>query len=345
MRLKVVIGVSIAIVCTVATVWFFIQTQSVVSKFLTEYTNAQPSEQETVATHYLERMDLSTMLGALESKYKNSECHVQAHPVGRAVYKKTLNFSAALAQCGKGCNDGCVHGVFMGMFSTDSDTLGGVINEEDSDEYIAHVRAEAKTICQRPEVEAVVQSTFCVHGLGHVFAYVSDYNLPKAIESCDVFEREDIRRVCAGGVFMEYSTYEPKYDELRRKELHLCDTYPNYPMHCYRYIAKHSIFAWGSARSAIHACEVLEQREQRACIAGIAFAMTMPPMLATDTGLDFLCTVLPMQQQRAWCEYGALLKVANNIGDGSYVACDEMAEKYRTRCRNMVDENRALSVE
>lgn len=298
------------------------------NSFVLQSARADEIARERIAQTYLQTYTASELLNALENADRIS-CHTKAHPIGRAVYARTKNLSDSIAQCGSTCGDGCFHGALMEMFSSDSDTLGGVINEEAPEAYIAHVRAAAKDLCAQPEVADSVLPSFCLHGLGHVFAYVSDYDLAGSIESCSIFQG-DARKPCVSGVYMEYMSAEKNTGALSEKSFSPC-TAGEWSRFCFRFKGESSIAAWGSVPAALEACQTLTRELRSQCIAGIGFAKSTKDMFATASGPDSVCGTLTGEDKRS-CVQGAMMQIAVSEPILSNAVCDRMDAAFRTLC-------------
>lgn len=324
--------------------YFHARDERDISGFLAVYDGMPTQDQQRIAARYLERYSARQLLGELEKRYPYAACHRQSHSIGRAVYDRTQNFTDSIAACGTGCNDGCFHGALMELFSTDSDTLGGVINDEDPQEYLGHVRAEAASLCARPDVASLVQTVFCTHGLGHVFSFVTNYDLPSAIESCNIFKNIDARAPCASGVFMEYMANTAKFDELTTKGLEPCDAYPSYEFQCFRYKAPHFIKAWGGLKNALDACREFDAATRVVCFKGIGFAVGRSAMFENGTVEQNACPGQSVADTDV-CVDGAISRVVSTTDKQSNEACNVMKEPYKARCIEWLEKQREVTIE
>lgn len=113
-------------------------------------------------------------------------CHILAHSVGRALYKKdSSNWREALRKVTKECNYGAIHGIAEGYASD-----GGVLDKK-----------VIPTLCMRDDG--------CNHGIGHVLLVQTENDLPKSLSLCDAFAKESKEaHWCLTGVFMEKMTMQ-----------------------------------------------------------------------------------------------------------------------------------------
>lgn len=223
----------------------------------------------------------------------------------------------------------------MQMFSTDSDTLGGVIEEESTAEYLTHVQKVAHDLCTRPDVESVVHTRYCYHGLGHVFAYLSGNDLDATIRSCDTLRTPYGRGNCATGGFMEYLMSTSSVAVQNTKDDDVCDIHPQYRKACYRYKAYGWMQAWGGYEPALRGCDQFGEHRLQ-CIQSTAQAQAAAVIVESADNIRKLCKTLTGDGRIA-CIEGALLRVTElNNGDDSDQACANVEEPYHQYCLNYI---------
>ncbi|MBP9757721.1 MAG: hypothetical protein KBD06_03920 [Candidatus Pacebacteria bacterium] len=302
-----------------------------IADFQSEYSAGEFAERVVVAGRYLDSFSTQELNSAIEDQNAEGFCHSQAHALGRAVYKRYSNFSEAILQCGNSCTFGCFHGVLMEMFSTESDTLGGVIEEESPQQYLSHVESIAKDLCTRPDVQTAVKARHCYHGLGHVFEHLSADDLGAGLKACEIFENEYAATQCRSGVFMEYLLSSSSESILYTKGEEPCDAYPDFADKCYRFKAYGWIYAWGGIAPALAGCDAFG-KNALLCIKNTAEATSTPLLLSSNEGIEKICGTL-RGEKRSACIGGALTKIIDvNDGDDSERVCDEVASSYRDRC-------------
>lgn len=300
-------------------------------EFREAYTGRSLSAQTDIATRYLRSFSPRELNESIEKQNEEGFCHSQAHGLGRAVYKKYPNLSEAIRQCGNACTFGCFHGVLMEMFSSDSDTLGGVIEEEAPEDYIRGVQTAAKDICDKPEVTSVVKARYCFHGMGHVFGYLNGTDLNRGLASCDIYTDPYAGSYCRSGVFMEYLFSTSSVDLLNSKGPEPCDSYPAYMNKCFRYKAYGWLTVWGGIEPALRGCDVFGDA-MLMCISNTAEAYATVPLLSTAEGFEAICGSLHGKKHDV-CVQGALMKIIDlNNGDDTERVCDVVAPEYRTAC-------------
>ncbi len=307
-----------------------------VDAFVDAYLKSDEVGREAMTVAYLQNHPVAGLLENLEARESILQCHTDSHAIGRALYRVDPNLNDAISQCGTRCKNGCFHGVLMGLFSTNSDTMGGAIEDETPEAYIAHVTSVAKDLCGWKDVAGVIRPGSCVHGLGHVFTYVTNYDLKKSIGACGVF-RTGARSACTGGAFMEYMYSEKEEESMVTRDIAPCDAYPQFMEECFRYKARGWVAAWGGATTGMEACTRLTGDIRAECIRGVAYEAIEPPMLKKSTGIDWLCDSLSEEDHRA-CTSGAVMKVVVNFGGDAGPECDLMAPRFASICRSKLKE-------
>lgn len=326
--LIVLIGSAIAVVAVYGWKEFRYPT---IAEFQRAYAQGDVLQQRAVAETYLKYFSPAELLQAIEVANADTTCHSQGHGIGRALYKSNPNFSAVIQQCGGSCTHGCFHGAMMEMFSTESDTLGGVIEDKTPESYLKHIQAVASELCTEPQVVSVVHPRFCTHGLGHVFAYFSPHDMDAAVHSCERLKTKFGVRGCESGVFMEYLFGTTSRAVFAGKGEAPCDRYPQYLQECYTFKAYGWLYEWGSVPRALEACHK-NGIDANLCILTVAQAGANKKLMESDAGFEKLCGTLS-GDERNTCITGAVLKIIDiNNGDDTERLCDPVAPAYRNAC-------------
>lgn len=121
-------------------------------------------------------------LGAMmeENPLIVQSCHALVHEIGHEAIEKYGTVTAAMQYQNDLCGSGYLHGLIEEKFSETDD-----------------IQKEMTTICE-PEND---QS--CFHGVGHGLMIVTENNVPKSLEYCDMYTTRVAQVGCAEGVFME----------------------------------------------------------------------------------------------------------------------------------------------
>ncbi len=115
------------------------------------------------------------------------DCHAIAHEIGATAYRLTGDAGEALAACGDGCIEGCLHGVMETFIA------------EQPDDAPALTDAVA-TMCDDVPDDAWYA---CVHGVGHGLRFHGALTFVEALAACEGAGDGDWTEVCVGGVYME----------------------------------------------------------------------------------------------------------------------------------------------
>jgi hypothetical protein len=301
-----------------------------VESFEREYFTASSADRERIAERYLASLPVDRLYESLSRTYGTDSCHVPGHPIGRALYTKIPNFGEAIRQCPTTCAYSCFHGVMMQMFSSESDTLGGVVDEVTPETFIERVKSEARDLCYRPEVTSVTHPQACTHGLGHVFALLSGTNLKEAVDACAILPDARAIDSCASGAFMEYLFSPAAATVALSKGKEPCDDYPGHVRSCYRYKAYGWIKTWGGAQAALAACNSLGDHALD-CIESVGRGAATEKTLASGAGISALCMSLSGQAQDR-CILGEMMKYIDiNIAETDS-ACTKIDPVYHDAC-------------
>jgi len=131
-------------------------------------------------------------------------CHVLAHKLGeRVVAEDPTRWMLALSQNPTGfCSSGFVHGVVGGRFR--SEVL--------DDTTIKAFMPDFARACEPHDAwnPSEFEKAVCYHGMGHLYVFITDADLEKALQVCEATSLGPYRRLCIEGVFMQiYQPLEP----------------------------------------------------------------------------------------------------------------------------------------
>ena len=147
-----------------------------------------------------------TQLLKLDHTYQS--CHVLSHLItSKEVAKDPSKWKDVIVRSPLTiCGQGAVHGAFQERFRAESfpeataQTLGAMLDG------VCDPRAGwSPTLLDRSS---------CMHGMGHLFLYVTKANVTKSVALCDALGKRpdfDFRQTCTEGVFMQlYQPLEPE---------------------------------------------------------------------------------------------------------------------------------------
>lgn len=115
--------------------------------------------------------------------------HQYTHVIGIRAWKPGDDVSAKFRSCNGLFQSGCYHGVIQSWF-----TQSGPIDSTRANELCNLIAPDPADRWLRFQ---------CVHGLGHGFEMVWNWDLPKALTGCDWLVSSWDRESCYGGAFME----------------------------------------------------------------------------------------------------------------------------------------------
>jgi hypothetical protein len=153
---------------------------------------------------YTEKKGVAAAFVKLEAAYNTdpnvrANCHLLTHDIGRTEADVVGNIDVAYEQGNNFCWSGYYHGVMESVVSR----IGP-----------AKLPEEIPTICASI-AKAKPYSFYdfnCVHGLGHGIMDITDSNVFKSLNMCDLLTDTWSQQSCYGGVFMENEMDEVNVD-------------------------------------------------------------------------------------------------------------------------------------
>lgn len=136
-------------------------------------------------------------------------CHVLGHELSaREVRKNPDNWKEVVARCPSGmCSNGCLHGGFQEKFRA----------EYLPPEQIPSIKKDLVDLCEARDNwnPTGLEQASCYHALGHLTMYITNADIPAAIEVCEETtlkpDGRDFRQLCYDGVFMQmFQPLEPE---------------------------------------------------------------------------------------------------------------------------------------
>ncbi len=132
-------------------------------------------------------------------------CHVLGHKIGeRIVAEDPARWVEAIPLNPPDglCSNGFIHGVIGGRFRAE------VLNDATIQKFLPDfTRACAPRANWQP---SDLDRAICYHGMGHLYDFITNADLPKALTLCAETAPENFQRVCIEGVFMQiYQPLEP----------------------------------------------------------------------------------------------------------------------------------------
>lgn len=207
---------------------------------------------------------------------ENTSCHSQAHNLGRVIYEHSQDLAASVLICQNKCSEGCIHGVFMGMFETEKNNLD---THKEGDDHVTTkdlspmLQSKITHTCEKSEITRFMGVGNCYHAIGHAVASLANYDIPAALDLCNLFNDYGIGAIyyCATGVYMERDVTLGKHDaDMKGEPLYPCDT-SVYPAACYRYKLRRIFSLPREYKKAEDICLGLTGSQRKGCFHGLGF--------------------------------------------------------------------------
>ncbi|MHB1086758.1 MAG: hypothetical protein ACYCZ0_03355 [Minisyncoccota bacterium] len=256
---------------------------------------------------------------ALDPSYQF--CHVLAHKLGERVVAEDpekwidaipLNPSDGL------CSNGFIHGIVGGRFRAE------VLEPE----MLKKLAPDFTRACapRKGWSPSDLDKAICSHGMGHLYMFVTDADIPIALSLCENTMPNAMKRVCREGVYMQiYQPLEPD-DFLLIERMSVKPTKETVRSFCARYS---------------------KDEYEGACL-----RESWPffrEELKTGEGITRFCSGQPNSLEEVACYESALtLSGRFNLGDSSRALslCGEVADQWKALCyatgaRAILEEDRA----
>ncbi len=238
-------------------------------------------------------------------------CHVLAHKIGERVVAEDperwidaipLNPSDGL------CSNGFIHGVVGGRFRAE------VLDDATLQKLLPDFRraCEPRTGWEPSSLDQAI----CYHGLGHLYDFITNADLPKALDICTRTTSEQYRRVCIEGVFMQiYQPLEPD-DYLMIEQMPVKPTTSTVRQFCARYRSNPSY--------------------EGACLRE---SWPMHPGMTDGTGVESFCSSQPNAAEETACYQSATAIIGRqSLGNPEKAAsaCEQLPHSWQDLCFSTV---------
>ncbi len=268
-------------------------------------------------------------------------CHVLAHKLGERIVAEDpdkwidaipLNPSDGM------CSNGFIHGVLGGRFRAE------VLSKDDLKKLIPDF---SRACSVRPEWESSpLDRAICNHGMGHLYMFITDADIPLALSLCEQTMPEDMKRVCREGVFMQiYQPLEPD-DFLLIERMPVKPTKETVRSFCARYTKDEYEGAclresWPFFREEILSgagiddfCSGQPNRTEEVACYESSFSLAGRLSLADPAKLLSMCAETSDDWKQMCYSYGArtVLEEDRNAGEKSLGLCASAPEQYRDAC-------------
>jgi hypothetical protein len=267
----------------------------------------------------------------LKDAYIDRACHQIVHAIGRTAYRQ-LGFGKAFHACDATCQSGCLHGVLERVFLTPQELAAG----EDHVEFQT-IEKRIREICTAERIGSVRPDFLmqCHHGLGHAALYSLRYDIPRALNACDLLPKGMPRESCYLGVFME-NTNAPDTDErdIRKDHpLYPCDIVDErYQGACYNNHTKAWILLGDDEKTIAERCKTLGIHAHE-CFVGLGRDASPLVRSKGPEHLGSVCEELA-GSYAADCIQGAVYALVDFTTEpsGAYAFCTFLSPDNRTAC-------------
>ena len=128
-------------------------------------------------------------------------CHVLGHNVSaKEAAKDVSKWTEVVARAPRGvCSNGAIHGAFQERFR------GEEVSESELKELIPEIQSICSSAAGGKDFTGLEQAS-CYHALGHLTMYITNGDIDRAIETCDVVAYDGDRSftgVCYDGAYMQ----------------------------------------------------------------------------------------------------------------------------------------------
>lgn len=273
-------------------------------------------------------------------------CHVLAHKIGESVVAEDPEHwldAIPYNPLDGLCSNGFIHGVIGGRFRAD------VLDEETREQYVPDFSraCEPRGAWQPTRLDQAI----CYHGLGHLYLFVTNADIPKALDLCERTAaggpKDDFRRVCREGVFMQiYQSLDPDDDFLVNERMSIRPTRETVRQFCARFERDEYEGACLRESWPLFREEIMDgtgvatfcagqpnPEEEIACYEGV-FSIVGRLSLEKPEHIATVCGHVPAEYgAMCWADTAAtILEEDRNALEHAIALCDSAPERYQTFC-------------
>ena len=299
-------------------------------------------------------------------------CHDEGHDLGKTVFTRLRDMDRALRSCNDACNSGCMHGAVMEFLSANDPrpargataapaiavassappAASGHVHDHAGvpDSIDAMIRRNVPLICGTSAFTGMYLPGDCAHGVGHAMMFLTNYDIPTALDYCERFATHPMRYYCATGAYMEYRSARVPAEAAVKGPLHPCAG-NRYPAACFRYVFTNTVPALyrggGTLQQLAQMCEQLPRKDELGCFHGIGNAHVV--RIARGTArLAEVCQWGDRDDQTA-CLEGAMERLGKFSPGVASERCQELSGWHRDVCvsaasRKMYDLDKSFAL-
>ncbi len=284
------------------------------------------------AEDFINQFKISSITTVFNQNEKKSEffkkCHLVAHYLGQAAYRKYGSIIAVFLQGNRACLGGVYHGAVEGYFMEQG------ITDIKSDK----VKQLVSRVCGVPEdFDEPQKFTECNHGLGHATMLLTENDLPQALNLCDALSFRNEQELCYSGALMANADSFGGEDH-PTKYIKADD--PLYPCDILEQQQKRQCYIYGvlarfqnDLSKSISVCSIVPTEFQNDCFETIGRDRTM--ISADPAELKMQCGQIKKDEWRKDCISGTSYNLVIRFGAVSNIPidyCDITETKYKNDC-------------
>ncbi|MGQ0546760.1 MAG: hypothetical protein ACT4P3_15725 [Betaproteobacteria bacterium] len=189
-----------------------------------------------------------------------NDCHIMAHAVGHASWRKARELPLAFGACSRACIQGCMHGAI------EASMMPAAGAELQAGRVLAFCDSLGMGSLERRQ---------CLHGLGHGIMHQRRDNVRAAIGECEGLGGRYESDQCLGGMWMQWAHFPVAEGAAgyRAKAPSLCAAVPeDRQPRCARAVGGAAMFATGHDAALSRAiCQDLPAALRGKCNEGVQF--------------------------------------------------------------------------
>jgi len=279
---------------------------------------------------YISQIGVNGILKVVQEQ--SPKCHGEGHDLGKVIFAKLNDLGSALRTCKDGCYSGCMHGVFMEVFKLeeDGDHHSPDENEKHVQSLVETIKDRIPEICYQSSVTQMYKEGDCSHAVGHAVMFVLDYDIPRVLEHCRLFDQEPLKYYCATGSFMEYVAVHGQERNEGESLFYPCDV-KDFPAACFRYKMVHVFrthFAKGGEfTDIVKECMTLKDKFRLGCFHGIGNAH-MGNIAAGNVPITYVCG-FGNKEDQYMCIEGAAERMGKYHPKNAMLRCQQQLKGWK----------------
>lgn len=283
--------------------------------------------------------DILAGLKVIQDGNPLSSYHDFLHYLAREEFSKQGNIASVLRMCTPVYFNACYHGATSGYIERSG--FAGASRQE-----LAQVMLSACDSLKEKGSSGFYSQ--CIHGMGHGLMLLTDMELPKSLELCDLLGK--YREICYGGVFMENfpgsatSDHPVKYIK-EDDPLYPCSILQEkYLSNCYTFLTSHFRYLSGyDEEKTARMCEVVPEKYRGDCYITIGSGGAGQYINVKDT--IKACNFVPSGESREFCIKGIVIFFADRFGGNNekmfrmFDFCEIVEEASKQTCYSQIGTN------